>query len=204
MNSIAIYNKIYLPKEVFQFNWENPSNSFCDLPLLSTSCKEPVDEEEDSTNILAPQLALTRRFLYQAFKFNANQIMPLCVSLEAAVQLQTTSKHLLFQPLYPSKSMVIAASLLNNAFLAFFNAFGVRQSKQREMFQLMCQKDPFSMKNVKCSPAKRVLPRFITNLFPLSGASSELLQQPFYTLWVEAIASFPAVNRYCKKPATTL
>lgn len=199
---IYTYNKIFIPTAVFDFNWKSPLKTKCELPLFETNSNrnETIDEDEDAKDIMAPQLALTRRFLYQAFKFRAAEVAEVCESLGTAVRLQTTSKQDLFQPLYPSKSMMMAASLLNSLFETLLNSMKVSVRHHKAVFEAMTQDKEFTLGNVKCSKAKRVLTRYLETCFPMDDSllAKVIKEQTFYSRWLEVLHSFGTLNRYVK------
>ncbi len=181
---LAAYNKVYVPSSIFSFNWQQPLKTKCELPLLE-SRKVLDDEEEDARDILAPQLGLTKRFLYQAFGLNGNQLADISAALSTGVKLHAEAKNNLFQPLYRSKSMILAANLLNILFETCFEAMTLRQSKYSVAMKQLVQQKRFMLGEIKCSDHKTTIARFIKGCFPLEDPSESVKDKPFYKRWLQ-------------------
>ncbi len=187
-------NKIYLQKSVFNFNWKFPLSTKCELPLLDEPA-EPVSEDEEEREILAPQLALTKRFLYQAFKGHSAELADICSSLGTAVRMQLTSKASLLQPCYPSKSMVIATNLLACLFEVLFNEMGIGSSKHSVVLQNMAQPKSFILGNIKCGGTKKTIVGYINTCFPLENVNPIIAKQPFYARWIALLDKLADINK---------
>ncbi len=170
---------------MLKFDKENPIRSKCILRTLTkiydnnlSSANEDYEEQED--NLLAPQLAITNRFLYQAFGKDYRAVSEICKSLEDSVAVQLVSESKLLYPIYPSKSMVIATNLLNSMFDTVLKEMGISIAKQKQFFTFMGEAFQFQTHRVVCTTDFVTTKGYINSCFPTKNPSPAIMEQPFF------------------------
>jgi hypothetical protein len=196
------YNRIFLPAEVFKFNCLEPIKSSCTITRYHKKPEEANFEPEEDENDAAPlaeELVLTGRFFYQAFGKLSNEAMEVCQNLSSAVKLQMISPNSLLEPMYESRSMVIAANLLNEVFQTIFSVIGLDKKNYQMLFALLCQEKKFKGGCVVVEEQEhpKQLGELVRQWFPMSeeNAAQGVINQPFYKLWQFVCSNIDSMNR---------
>ncbi len=190
IENISKFNRIHLPVSVFSFDHENPLQTFVNLANVGGA--DPSDEEDQQ---VSQSLALTRRVFYRSFGSELyEQAMDVAINYSKAAALFFVGRSSLIQPLYPSKSMVIASNLLSMLFKTLFTHMHIPDSKHSGLFDSLCSIRPLEDFETNSAGAHGL--DLLLALFPANLASiKETIQETdFVDLWKHAVGSLPSIN----------
>ena len=191
ITNIKKFNHIYLPADVFSFDSEHPLETVVNLPLL---VEDDVDESDGQ---ISRNLALTRRVFYRAFGGEVyEEAMDVAINYSKAADLFFVSRSSLLQPLYPSKSMIIAANILNVLFETLFSHMHIPHNKHADYLKSFCNPLPGFGDEFETNKASSHGVNLLEALFPkdLTQVKPSLQDTPFTELWKFALQALPGIN----------
>ncbi len=189
--NIKKFNRIYLPASVFSFDSEHPLETIVNLPQLVT------DDESDRQ--ISRNLVLTRRVFYRAFGGELyEEAMDVAINYSKAADLFFVARSSLVRPLYPSKSMIIAANLLNMLFDTLLSHMHIPNSEHADYLESFCNAQPGFGEEFETNKAASHGVKLLAAIFPenLGMIKPSLQETSFVDLWKYAIQSLPAINTY--------
>lgn len=145
--------------------------------------------------LLAPKLAITTRFLYQAFNGNAKEVANICKTINNMVVVQLCGKSKLLQPIYHSKSMVIATNLLNAFFDDVLSSMGIPSTQHEAIFKRLCEEIPHHVSNARSNNACGTIKGYIFKCFPLQDPMETISKQKYFALWKDVLENLAHENK---------
>lgn len=173
---------------MLQYNNANPMETKVFLPPATTASEEPF---------MATQLALSRRCFRRAFGSVSSEFLRIFQSYSSILQLFLMPRNSFFTPLYPSKSHVMAANLLNAFFSDLFRAMDIDDDEHLQLFAQLCFAVPDLPPSLPVQFVAAAIPvgTLLENVFKLNGCVPDcLLDTHFAKLWRMAFSVIPYLN----------
>ncbi len=198
---IVKYNRIYVPKDIIQFDAVNPLMTVCKLPSSVVGAAPKVennveaDEDQTMTSITLSQLGLTKRFFYYGLGDLYLSAISACDKISLTGQLLLCDFQGLMLPLYESKSMVMACNLLNAMFTEMFNYCGIPPSDHRSVFDSLSGIDPPKHSQISALSGRSEAYNMLGLIFDLGEMSfNSVTESGFYKLWSHALPVVDELN----------